>query len=57
MGIFSLAGGCIGADIALWPWNDVVSLTLPVTLGMIAGFITGVLVVWVVRELEGVVLR
>lgn len=54
MGIFSIAGGIIGADIAMWPVPDGTSLAMPITLGLIGGFIAGVLIVWYVRELEGV---
>ena len=54
LGIFSLAGGVIGADIAMWPSADGTSLIMPVIMGVIAGFVAGVLIVWYVRELEGV---
>jgi hypothetical protein len=52
IGIFALAGGMIGADIALWPWDEPVSLPIPITVGLIAGFIAGVFIVWVVRQVE-----
>jgi hypothetical protein len=52
MAVFSLAGGLIGADIALWPWDVPVSLPVPTMAGVIAGLITGVLIVWVVRRSE-----
>jgi high-affinity Fe2+/Pb2+ permease len=53
MGIYSLGGGLIGADIAMWPSAENASLVIPVTLGVIAGFVIGVLIVWYVRESEG----
>jgi hypothetical protein len=52
MGIFALAGGLIGADIALWPWDEPVSLPIPVTIGSVIGFLAGVFTVWVVRQVE-----
>ena len=52
VGIYTLAGGLIGADIALWPWDDPISLSNLTTLGATGGFIAGVLIVWVVREVE-----
>jgi hypothetical protein len=52
IGIFALAGGLIGADIALWPWDEPISLPIPVTVGAIAGLVAGVLIVWVVRQVE-----
>ena len=54
VGLFSLAGGLIGAAVALWPVGDSSGLAIPVTIGTIAGFIAGVLIVWWVREVEGV---
>jgi hypothetical protein len=52
IGIFALAGGLIGADIALYPWDQPISLLIPVTLGVILGFFTGVFIVWAVRQVE-----
>jgi hypothetical protein len=54
IGIFSLAGGLIGADIALWPAGEATGLAVPVIIGVVAGFIAGVLIVWWVRETDGV---
>jgi len=52
IGIFTLAGGLIGADIALFPWDQPISLPIPVTLGTIVGFFTGVFIVWAIRQVE-----
>jgi hypothetical protein len=52
IGIFALAGGLIGADIALYPWDQPISLLISVTLGVIIGFFTGVFIVWAVRQVE-----
>jgi len=52
IGVFTLAGGLFGADIALFPWDVPVALPLPVTLGSIVGFLAGVLIVWIVRQVE-----
>jgi len=52
IGIFALAGGLIGADIALYPWDQPISLFISVTIGVIFGFFTGVFIVWAVRQVE-----
>jgi hypothetical protein len=52
MSIFALAGGFIGADIALWPWDEPLSMPIPVTLGSILGFLAGAFIVWMVRQSE-----
>jgi hypothetical protein len=52
IGIFALAGAIIGADIALWPWDEPISLPIPTTLGLIAGLLAGLLIVWAVRQVE-----
>jgi hypothetical protein len=52
VGIFALAGGVIGADFALWPWDEPVSLPIPTLLGLVFGFLTGVFIVWAVRQVE-----
>ena len=56
IGIFALAGALVGVDIALYPWEDPVSIPLPTVLGLIIGFITGVYIVWRVRQSEDTVL-
>lgn len=53
MGIFAVAGGLIGLDFALWPVGEASDLVVPVTVGVVAGFIAGALIVWWVRETEG----
>jgi NhaP-type Na+/H+ or K+/H+ antiporter len=52
IGIFSLAGALVGADIALWPWEDPISLPIPTVVGLIVGFLSGVLIVWAIRRVE-----
>jgi hypothetical protein len=52
IGIFALAGGLIGADIALFPWDEPMSLPIPVTIGLLVGFFTGVFIAWGVRRVE-----
>ena len=54
IGLFTLAGGIIGFDIGIWPWDDPMGLTLPVVIGVIAGFLVGVFIVWAVRQFESV---
>jgi hypothetical protein len=50
--IWALAGALIGADVALWPWDQPVSVPLPTGLGLVAGFLAGVFIVWAVRQVE-----
>ena len=52
IGVFSLAGALIGADVALFPWDDPIRFPVPVTVGLILGFLTGLFIVWVVRQVE-----
>ena len=52
MSVFALAGAMIGVDFALWPWNESISMPIPVTIGLILGFLTGVFIVWAVRQVE-----
>lgn len=52
IGIFALAGGLIGVDVALYPWDEPISFPLPTLLGLILGFITGLVIVWRVRQAE-----
>lgn len=54
MGIFAFAGGLIGLDVALWPAGEASGLAVPVTIGLVAGLIAGILIVWWVREVEGI---
>jgi len=52
MCLFTVSGGLIGADIAMWPAGDTTFLTLPVVLGLFCGFVSGVLVVWYIHDAE-----
>jgi hypothetical protein len=54
IGIFALAGGLIGLDVGLWPWDEPISVPIPIIVGSIAGFLTGILIVWAVRQVEEV---
>jgi hypothetical protein len=42
----------IGADIALWPSDDTISLKTLVLLGLVIGASVGVFIAWVVGQLE-----
>ena len=50
--IYTLAGGLIGVDIALWPWDQPVSFQVPTAIGAVAGLLAGIIIVWVVRRAE-----
>lgn len=52
IGIYALAGGVIGADIALWPRDNPISLPVPTMVGLVSGLVAGVLIVWFVRQME-----
>jgi hypothetical protein len=52
IGVFTLAGALVGADIALFPWDDPISLPIPVTIGLIVGFLSGAFIVWTIRQVE-----
>jgi hypothetical protein len=54
IGVYGLAGGLIGADVALWPWDTPLSLPVPVTIGIITGLLVGVIIVWAVRHAEDI---
>jgi hypothetical protein len=50
--VFTLAGGLIGVDIALWPWDTPISTTIPVIAGLLTGVLAGIFIAWFVRQLE-----
>ena len=50
--VFSLAGGLIGGDIALWPWDEPISHTIPVVAGVLTGFLVGVFLAWFVGQMQ-----
>ena len=50
--LFTLAGGLIGADIALWPWDEMISMKIPVITGLLTGLLVGSFIAWIVRQLE-----
>lgn len=52
--VFTLAGGLIGGDIALCPWVIGVSLTIPITAGLLTGLLSGVFIAWFLNQLEEV---
>jgi hypothetical protein len=56
MGIYALAGALIGLAIAIWPVGDTSAVATPLIIGALAGFVVGILIVWFVRESEGVTL-
>ena len=49
---FTLAGGLIGGDIALWQPNEHVSFLIPVASGVLTGFLVGALIAWFVGQTE-----
>jgi hypothetical protein len=55
--IFTLLGAVIGTDIALWPWDESVSLPLFLFLGIAVGLIAGVGIVWRIRQAEDLTLH
>ena len=52
IGIFVLLGAMIGVDVALWPWDEPMSMLWPAAIGSILGFFAGVGIVWTVRQVE-----
>ena len=52
VGVFVLAGGLIGGDLALWPWDERISFKLPIVVGSINGLLIGAFIAWVVGQLE-----
>ena len=50
--VFTLAGGLIGGDIALWPWDEHVSFVIPVASGLLTGGLAGTFIAWFVRQME-----
>jgi len=56
LGIYTLAGALVGLAMAMWPGGDTSALTAPLAIGTLAGFVVGILIVWFVRESEGVTL-
>jgi hypothetical protein len=54
IGVYGLAGGLIGADVALWPWDVPMSLPIAVSIGAIVGFLAGVFIVWAIRHAEDI---
>jgi len=55
MGVFALAGGLIGADVALFPWDNPISMPVPVAIGTVVGFLSGAIITWTIRQMEGLV--
>ena len=49
--IFTLAGGLIGGDIALWPWDEHVSFAIPVAGGLLTGGLAGAFIAWFVGQM------
>lgn len=52
IGVFTLAGGLIGGDVALWPWSQPMSFEIPVAVGLLSGFLAGAFIAWAIREVE-----
>jgi len=50
--VFTLAGGLVGGDIALWPWDTKISMIIPVGAGLLTGTLSGVFIAWFLRQLE-----
>ncbi len=50
--VFTLAGGFIGGDIALWEWDSQVSPMIPVTAGLLTGVLGGSFIAWFVQQME-----
>ena len=50
--VFTLAGTLIGGDIALWPWDEPISHTIPVIAGFLTGGLAGVIIAWFVRQTQ-----
>jgi hypothetical protein len=50
--VFTLAGGLIGGDIALWPWDTTISTAIPIVSGLLTGMFAGVFTAWFLRQLE-----
>jgi len=55
IGVFGLAGGLIGADVALYPWDNPVSLPMSITIGTVVGLLSGAFITWTIRQMEGLV--
>ena len=50
--VFTVAGGLIGGDIALGPFDGQVSIVLAVATGLVAGGLGGAFIAWFVRQIE-----
>jgi hypothetical protein len=51
--VFALAGGLIGGDIALWPGDGHLSMTISVVTGLLTGGVAGWIIAWFVRQMQG----
>jgi hypothetical protein len=49
---FTVAGGLIGGDIALWPWDRQLSFVIPVVSGLLTGGLAGAFIAWFVRQMD-----
>jgi hypothetical protein len=52
--VFTLAGGLIGGDIALWPGDERVSFVIPVASGLLTGGLFGAFIAWFIRQMDEV---
>lgn len=51
--VFTLAGGLIGGDLAMWPWDGHVSIVTSVATGLLTGGLAGAFIAWFLGQMEG----
>jgi hypothetical protein len=49
--VFAIAGGLIGGDIALWLWDEPVSMMIAIGTGLVTGGVAGRIIAWFVRQM------
>ena len=50
--VFALAGGLVGADIALWPWDGQISILYSVITGLLTGGFAGGFIAWFIGQMD-----